>query len=507
MESVWDVGEREFWSPLDYFKQYYNDEFWELIATQTNIRALQETNSVNLKTNTKEIKQLVGASIVAGCLKLPRLRLYYRNSLRVPAVTQLSQDRFFKLRNYLHFVDNLTVSEETKKTNRVWKVEPIIQSFKKKSTKLPFSVNLSIDEQIIPFHGSTVLRQFVKGKPNPVGLKNFILSTPDGLVIDFIIYEGAKTWPGGHPDPELGVGGTIVKNLVANVPAGHTIFIDRYFTSLNLFEYLREEKSMSAVGPILVNRMNHSLKSKVKSDKEMKKKQGRGVYQELVREDSKVGFVKWYDNRPVNMLTTKPMATPVENVRRYDKSQKKYILVPRPNVVGCYNNSMGGVDLIDRLIAYYRMSMRTRKWPVRFLFHFIDMAITKSWVEYKKDRLSLGESKRKLFDLLEFKLYIGEALAFASSGTSSKRSSEVVVDNSLQEMHANKRNKPVDIPNKDVRQTGNEHLPICSVTDKNKFMRCRNKGCSGKTRFMCVKCNIYLCIAAERQCFFEFHTT
>lgn len=503
-EEEWDVGEREHWSPLDYFEQYYNDDFWTLVSEQSNIKAMQQLNSINLKSTTNEYKQLIGASIITGCLRLPRLRMYYRSKLRIPAVTQLPRDRFFRLRNYMHFVDNLIVSEETKQKNKLWKVQPIIDAFKNKSLKLPLSVRLSVDEQILPFHGTTSLKQFVKGKPNPVGLKIFILASPNGLVLDFVVYEGASTWSGGQPNKDLGVAGTVVDYLLQRVPPGHTVFVDRYFTSINLLNHLLERK-ITAVGTIVSNRLPRKLKKKIEKDNVLKNK-GRGSFQELVREDDKIGIVKWMDNRSVLMASTKHMAEPVHDVKRYDKKEKKYVLVPRPFVIEEYNRSMGGVDLADRLIAYYRISMRTKKWPVRFCFHFVDMAITNSWIEYRQDRIALGMPKKSIMDLLDFKVYIGESLAYAASGRHSRTHDSPKQQEEEDNLPSSKRKRPTELPTRDRRLTGNDHLPLCSVTDKNAFMRCRNPGCTGKTRFKCVKCDIFLCITPERQCFFEFHT-
>jgi hypothetical protein len=59
------------------------------------------------------------------------------------------------------------------------------------------SGHLSVDEQMVPFCGTTSLKQHVKKKLNPVGIKNFVLETPNGLVLKFFVYQGTKTWPDG----------------------------------------------------------------------------------------------------------------------------------------------------------------------------------------------------------------------------------------------------------------------------------------------------------------------
>ncbi|KAG8251040.1 hypothetical protein J6590_089080 [Homalodisca vitripennis] len=58
------------------------------------------------------------------------------------------------------------------KSNRLWKVQPIIDAVRKRCLELERgSGTYSIDEQIIPFLGSCPVRQVVKNKPRPVGLK------------------------------------------------------------------------------------------------------------------------------------------------------------------------------------------------------------------------------------------------------------------------------------------------------------------------------------------------
>ena len=160
---------------------------------------------------------------------------------------------------------------------------------------------------------------------------------------------------------------------------------------------------------------------------------------------------------------------------------------------------MGGVDLSDRMISYYRMSQRTKKWTIRCIFHFIDLAIVNSWLEYRLDQKALGIPNRNIMDLLAFKIYIGECLT---------NDADCEVNNHAiyeppKYLQIGKPIAPKSIPPLDVRVSSNKHLPICAVDDKNKFMRCRNKNCKGKTRFQCSSCQ---CIQPHRQCFFEFHS-
>lgn len=505
--------EHEFWTPLDYFSQYFPDDFWENLSSQSNIRAMQANEKKPLKSTPEEYKKLTGIHILMGVFGLPRLRLYFMKGIEITIITQLPRDRIYKLRNFLHVVDNLGVSPETKAANKLWKVQPILDSIRKMCTTLQRPKELSIDEQMIPFTGTTSLRQYVKNKPNPVGLKNFVLATPNGLVLDFFLYQGGKTWPDGTPDKVLGIGGSVVKKLSVDIFPGTTIYFDRYFTSIHLLDYLLE-KGIFGVGTIMNNRIPKAVRGKIKKDAELLR-EGRGTHEEWVRSDGKVSLLKWMDNRSVMMASSSAGSLPVSNVRRWDKKESKYLLVSCPNTIAKYNQSMGGVDLCDRLISYYRICMRTKKWPVRVFWHFIDLALTNSWIEYRQDRAAFGCRKSTIMDLLEFKLYVGKTLALGGKATSERLSgappatasnnTELSEDEAT--VSAPKKSKVVQLPPIDVRKTNNDHLPICSASNKNSYMRCRKPGCNKKTRFFCTKCQVYLCISPERECFFEFHTS
>lgn len=75
-----------------------------------------------------------------------------------------------------------------------------------------------------------------------------------------------------------------------------------------------------------------------------------------------------------------------------------------------YNVNMGGVDLANRMIAAYRSSHTTKKWPVRGFEDFMDCAAVKCWIQSILDCKELGTPQKNILDLIEFKNRIDECL-------------------------------------------------------------------------------------------------
>lgn len=63
--------------------------------------------------------------------------------------------------------------------------------------------------------------------------------------------------------------------------------------------------------------------------------------------------------------------------------------------------------------------------------------------------------------------------------------------------------KIVPEPIFDVRFDNVGHLPV--FKDAKNASKCRKQGCKSKTRTMCTKCEIYLCIV-KNNCFHAYHT-
>lgn len=401
----------------------------------------------------------------------------------------MPREEFKTMRSCLHFVDT-ELPPEKPEENRLWKVQPIIDAVRKRCHELDRApVSYSIDEQIIPFSGRCSLRQYVKEKPRPLGLKNFVLTTSAGLVMDFEVYHGKST---PLADTSLGLGPNVVLRLVETLPKNSSVCFDRYFTTIPLLDALID-KAIDGTGTIMTNRVKNI---NFRSDTAMKQ----GDFPEFRRVDGKAVIVKWKDSKSVTIASTCTGASPVESVKRWSKKTKEYIDVPSPAVVRRYNSFMGGVDVCDQLVEYYRISIKTKKWTLKVSLHMPDLSLVNAWMEYREACRRNGMKRRETMELLEFHLAIGEALC-----ASPKRCrSDDGEARGLPDTHVDKAVRVARIPGVDKRLDGFDHIPM---VDPIKNARCCTlPGCLSRSQTHCTKCDVYLCLTSERNCFKTFHT-
>ncbi|XP_064597892.1 piggyBac transposable element-derived protein 3-like [Liolophura sinensis] len=259
---------------------------------------------------------------------------------------------------------------------------------------------------MIPFTGHVSIRQHIRGKPYPTGLKNFVLADPTGEVLDF---QGKNSFPDAATST-LSIGGLAVLRLTQTLPAGCSLFVDRYFTSIRLLDCLLE-KGITVTGTIMKNLVPRNAKPCLKNDTEMKR-QGRGSINQIVCDDNKICITQWYDNKAVLSASSEFGAQPNDSCKRWSKEDHAYIEVPRPAVIKQYNDKMGGVDLSDRMIPYYRIGARTRKWTIRTILHMVDLSLVNAWLQERQDMLNKGTQIKHLRQFLDFRLAVSEDLLF-----------------------------------------------------------------------------------------------
>ena len=256
-----------------------------------------------------------------------------------------------------------------------------------------------------------------------------------------------------------------------------------------------------SLGTVRLNRLKNCS---LLSDKELKRK-GRGAHdeKECVVENTTFRVIKWLDSKCVTFLTSFDSAQPLTSVKRFDRAAKRNVDVPCPKVVHTYNRFMGGVDLLDALIGLYRISLRSKKYYHKIFFHFIDRTVVTCWLLYRRDCLDFGVPKKRQQRLMDFKLAISESLCKKQQVVSKRRgrpSSSSAVEGAYQRKRKIGHNTH-PIPQKSIRMDNVDHFPLV----KEKRGRCRLPGCTSAPYIYCMKCEVYLCLDKNKNCYLAFH--
>lgn len=520
-----------------YFSRYIDPSFFDIISICTNTSSVNRTGK-SLNTTAKEIRTFIGCSMAIGILGLPRIRMFWAAKTRVKLISEtITRNRYFNIRANIKVVEDHQISTAMKELDRFWKVRPIVSQIEKACRENRREKCVAIDEQIIPFTGKCKQKQVVKGKPNPEGIKVFLMANPNGLPLDLYLYQGKGSTIDSvlYPLPEkIDLGGRVVLKLADTLPQNTSIYFDRYFTSIPLLDNL-VARNMHGTGTLMKNRVpeytrpnqkKKKQKTLLKSDRTLQTS-GRGSYDSIVRQDEKVAVIKWLDSKPIHIASTESAVQPLGTCRRWSKKDQQYLTVTQPVAIKKYNSYMGGIDLLDRIMAKYPMRGRTGKWTVRTIFHFFDFAAASAWIEYRNDALKNGLPRKQIMQYLDFKMDLAEQLIYdgvlppsmlqCSSPTmdritrNSPRQSPMPLllaeqEEALPASSSRKHRLVEPIPHVSKRVKEAQHLPVCVKGNQNNRSKCRRKGCHQLTFVKCSGCNIFLCFNVNRNCFYEFHT-
>ena len=362
--------------------------------------------------------------LLMGINHLPALSDYWKLDPTYrygPIADKTTQDRFFEISRYLHFVDNTTfLPWSDPGYDKLGKVRPVIRILSEQFLQnySPHCEN-SIDEAMIKFKGRSSMKQYLPKKPVKRGFKVWVRADGvNGYVCEFEVYTG-KT----DGERELGLGGNVVKRLTRNI-TGHnyTVYCDNYFTSATLFRDFLQDK-IYACGTYNATRKCYpnDLKGKAKSEIGS---HGNAEY----RQDGNLLMTLWQDTRTVSVLSTNCQPHSETPVSRRQKNGAR-VDVPCPESVRLYNQFMSGVDENDQLRGYYAVRTKSTKC-YKYIFWFLsDVAIINSFILYKRvptvgKKLSLKEFRvelaKQLIGSYNSRKYRGRSSA-NQQGSSSRR--------------------------------------------------------------------------------------
>ena len=118
--------------------------------------------------------------------------MYWQTSYHVPGIADvMTQKRFLMIFANLAATSNQEWPRES--TNIYCKVVLIIDAVCNACTSLPPEENNSINEPVIPFKGCVPGWQYIKNKPNPVGVKLFVHCGWSGMAYNLEFYQKKGT--------------------------------------------------------------------------------------------------------------------------------------------------------------------------------------------------------------------------------------------------------------------------------------------------------------------------
>lgn len=488
-------------TPFQCFQYFLTDEMIESIAEFTNLGAKQVNINTSFSVTNIEIRQYVGILLYMSLYRYPNTEeywgLYSFESIR----TTMTSKRFEAIKKHLRFND---FSKMRKKQHPdhdpLFKIRPIYNHLNERFDSVPKLARLCVDEQMCSTKMISAFRQYMPAKPHKWGMKLFNLCDTTGFSYRFEVYCGAGdnvVLPG---TPDLGATGNIVVRLSQTIPEfkNHILYFDNFYTSLPLLVYLRS-RGIYSLGTARINRVNNcKLSNNVKG-------RNRGYSEEYVGSAHGIDItnVLWQDTKNVVLLSTyvgvlpfrsqEPQTQP-SKITRYDRKNKQYLEIDCPRIIKEYNRHMGGVDLMDGLMGRYHIRIKTRSSSMRLFYHMIDMAITNSYLLFRRIH-----PDQEVIQLPKFRAQIADALC-TFERVPEKRT---VGRPSLTVQKQKPAAKKTYSPSCDVRYDGVGHL--CRALERTGKKTCKMPNCKSETQMFCIKCNLNLCCAPNRNCFEDFH--
>ena len=288
-------------TPEEFFSIFFDDNLLDFIVENTNKYA-QKMSSMQLTTfclyrnwrpvTRAEMKGFLVIILNMGIIQLGDLKDYWStdNTTNLPFFRSVfSCDRFFQIFGALHV-------GEIDSTTKRGKIQPFLDkicpTFEAAFTP---GRQISIDESVITFKGRVSFRQYLKGKPNPWGIKAFVLAdSKTGYMNRLRIYYGKETQLIDRPLPH-----TVKVVMTLAEPfhnQGYDLYLDRFYGSPLLATELTKV-GITVTGTVQANRKG------LPKDITAKRKEPTGTVR--AARSGNMLALSWVDKRKVLMLSTK----------------------------------------------------------------------------------------------------------------------------------------------------------------------------------------------------------
>lgn len=399
----------------------------------------------------------------------------------------MSGRRFFTMLRYLHCcsMEPPPVGSEYDPSYKIFEVQQYLEE-RFNRLYIP-GEHLSLDETLIRAFGRMKFKVRIVTKAARYGIKLYVITdAATAFVLKVIVYTGSSTYDTADQQEEKKKTVQIVERLVEPfVGTFRTIYVDRFYTSLDLLKML-EEKDLFITGTMLANRIPQNLRIPKTSATFKSMKRGDSVkcrvsFKTKSGGTSYAGLVCWRDRNMVYCLSNDTNNFESDVCRR--RGQGGIISIPRPVSIAEYNKYMGGVDLADmRRLHCNSTIMCQNRWWLKLFFYLLDVGTSNALVLYNEScSIRLPPNTYKPMNIVEFKMTLVEGL----------------VGKTIEELF---NDGVTDVPHSAVHIEGNlrSRCAFCALLSRQQ-----------RTRYKCLSCGVPLCSIGngkvEDDCFSKAH--
>ena len=155
----------------------------------------------------------------------------------------MTRKRFQLLLKFLHFQNNAHYNPNDPQRDRLFKIRTIMDLLRNRFKTVYYPPeDITVDESLVLYKGRLMFKQFIKTKRARFGIKMCELASAEGIMIDFLIYQGNMEPALIQPPGEnwLHTERIPLTFLVSYLDKGHTLSIDNFYTTPKLAKYLLE---------------------------------------------------------------------------------------------------------------------------------------------------------------------------------------------------------------------------------------------------------------------------
>lgn len=249
----------QLFTPLQFFSLFFTDELYTNIQKEIKLFSVQKNPNKPIHVTIPYtiflycimllysyiLKRYVGICVYSSVIQVPKVRDNWSTHLGfVPIYNALRQKRFEAIRAALHFNYNDDMLPRSDPNyDRLFKLRPLVSYLNNQFGKIPYSRDLSLDEQMCSTKARNILKQYMPNKPNKWGYKLFVLCDYKGYSYNLEVYTGQENNPKFN-DVDIGASGNVVISLIKNVPnnRNYRLYFDNYYTSVPLINFQMKNK-------------------------------------------------------------------------------------------------------------------------------------------------------------------------------------------------------------------------------------------------------------------------